>query len=76
MIKFDAYPVQVHLRDAGVKVFTRRGHDWTYRFKKLVADAWHIKAGNGRPQTTSGLPRGNGHRQADPARPEKCQQRN
>lgn len=27
-----------------VKVFTRRGHDWTNRFKKVAADAWHIKA--------------------------------
>jgi bifunctional non-homologous end joining protein LigD len=26
-------------------VFTRRGHDWTNRFKKIAADAWHIKAG-------------------------------
>jgi bifunctional non-homologous end joining protein LigD len=28
-----------------VKVFTRRGHDWTKRFRKIAADAWHIKAG-------------------------------
>jgi ATP-dependent DNA ligase len=28
-IKFDGYWVQVHLRDAAVKVFTRRGNDWT-----------------------------------------------
>ena len=26
-IKFDGYRVQVHLRDAVVKVFTRRGND-------------------------------------------------
>ena len=26
-IKFDGYRVQVHLRDAAVKVFTRRGND-------------------------------------------------
>ena len=35
-IKFDGYRVQVHLRDAAVKVFTRRGNDWTNR---LVAPA-------------------------------------
>src|SRR3984893_16678478 len=44
-IKFDGYRVQVHLRDAAVKVFTRRGNDWTNRFKKIAADALHISAG-------------------------------
>jgi bifunctional non-homologous end joining protein LigD len=45
-IKFDGYRVQVHLRDAAVKVFTRRGNDWTIRFRKIAADAWNIKAGS------------------------------
>jgi bifunctional non-homologous end joining protein LigD len=45
-IKFDGYRVQVHLRDAAVKVFTRRGNDWTTRFRKIAADAWHINAGS------------------------------
>src|SRR5450755_730089 len=45
-IKFDGYRVQVHLRDAAVKVFTRRGNDWTNRFRKIAADAWHIHAGS------------------------------
>jgi bifunctional non-homologous end joining protein LigD len=45
-IKFDGYRVQVHLRDAAVKVFTRRGNDWTNRFKKIADDAWHINAGS------------------------------
>jgi bifunctional non-homologous end joining protein LigD len=27
-----------------VKIFTRRGHDWTHLFKKVSHDAWHIKA--------------------------------
>ena len=26
------------------KIFTRRGHDWTHRFKKVAHDAWGIKA--------------------------------
>ena len=43
-IKFDGYRVQVHLHNEAVKVFTRRGHDWTNRFKKAAQDAWHIKA--------------------------------
>ena len=45
-IKFDGYRVQVHLANEAVKVFTRRGHDWTNRFKKVAEDAWHIKAGS------------------------------
>src|SRR5258707_1221390 len=45
-IKFDGYRVQVHLRDAVVKVFTRRGNDWTNRFRKIASDAWHINAGS------------------------------
>src|SRR3954464_3048535 len=45
-IKFDGYRVQVHLRDASVKVFTRRGNDWTNRFKKIAGDAWHVTAGS------------------------------
>jgi bifunctional non-homologous end joining protein LigD len=38
--------VQVHIRDAAVTVFTRRGNDWTKRFKKIADDAWHISAGS------------------------------
>src|SRR5437588_9994948 len=45
-IKFDGYRVQVHLRDAVLKVFTRRGNDWTNRFRKIAADAWHVSAGS------------------------------
>jgi bifunctional non-homologous end joining protein LigD len=45
-IKFDGYRVQVHLKDATVKVFTRRGNDWSNRFRKVAADAWHINAGS------------------------------
>jgi bifunctional non-homologous end joining protein LigD len=45
-IKFDGYRVQVHIRDAAVKVFTRRGNDWTNRFHEIAADAWHINAGS------------------------------
>jgi bifunctional non-homologous end joining protein LigD len=45
-IKFDGYRVQIHLANESIKVFTRRGHDWTKRFKKVAGDAWHIKAGS------------------------------
>ncbi|MHC2626461.1 bifunctional non-homologous end joining protein LigD [Bradyrhizobium huanghuaihaiense] len=45
-IKFDGYRVQVHLANEAVTVYTRRGNDWTRRFKKVADDAWHIKAGS------------------------------
>ena len=45
-IKFDGYLVQVRLANEAVKIFTRRGHDWTHRFKKVAHDAWHVKAGS------------------------------
>jgi bifunctional non-homologous end joining protein LigD len=45
-IKFDGNRVQVHLANEAVRVFTRRGNDWTNRFKKVAADAWHIAAGS------------------------------
>ncbi|MBB4264321.1 non-homologous end-joining DNA ligase [Bradyrhizobium sp. CIR3A] len=43
-IKFDGYRVQVHLANETAKIFTRRGHDWTHRFKKIAHEAWRIKA--------------------------------
>jgi bifunctional non-homologous end joining protein LigD len=45
-IKFDGYRVQVHLHSEAIKIFTRRGYDWTHRFKKIASDAWHISAGS------------------------------
>ena len=29
-----------------MKVFTRRGNDWTNGFKKIASDAWHVNAGS------------------------------
>ncbi|MHC2337160.1 non-homologous end-joining DNA ligase [Bradyrhizobium sp. USDA 4454] len=43
-IKFDGYRVQAHLANEEVRVYTRRGNDWTKRFKKIAEDAWHISA--------------------------------
>jgi bifunctional non-homologous end joining protein LigD len=45
-IKFDGYRIQVHLVNEAVRVFTRRGNDWTKRFKKVADEAWHIGAGS------------------------------
>ena len=38
-IKFDGYRVQLHIANEDVKVFTRRGNDWTRRFTK-IAHSW------------------------------------
>jgi hypothetical protein len=43
-IKFDGYRVQLHLPNEGIKVFMRRGNDWTKRFKKIADDAFLISA--------------------------------
>lgn len=45
-IKFDGYRVQLHIANDEVKVFTRRGNDWTKRFRKIAADAYQINAGS------------------------------
>lgn len=36
-------PRQVHIINESIKVYTRNGHDWTDRFKKIATDAWHLK---------------------------------
>jgi bifunctional non-homologous end joining protein LigD len=41
-VKFDGYRVQVHIANETIKIFTRRGHDWTERFKKFAIDAWRL----------------------------------
>jgi bifunctional non-homologous end joining protein LigD len=45
-IKFDGYRVQLHIANDDIKVFTRRGNDWTKRFRKIAADAYLINAGS------------------------------
>jgi bifunctional non-homologous end joining protein LigD len=45
-IKFDGYRVQLHLANETVRDFTRRGNDWTKRFKNVADDGWHIGAGS------------------------------
>jgi bifunctional non-homologous end joining protein LigD len=45
-IKFDGYRVQLHIANDAIKVFTRRGNDWTRRFKKIAGDAYLISAGS------------------------------
>jgi bifunctional non-homologous end joining protein LigD len=41
-IKFDGYRIQLHIANEDVKVFTRRGKDWTRRFRKIAHDAFLI----------------------------------
>lgn len=45
-IKFDGYRVHVHLANGAVKIFTRRGNDWTRRLRKIADDAWRVAAGS------------------------------
>src|ERR1700709_278331 len=45
-IKFDGYRVQLHVANEAARVFTRNGHDWTNRFKKVADDAYLINAGS------------------------------
>ena len=37
-IKFDGYRVQLRLAHESVKLFTRRGHDWSLRFRLVISD--------------------------------------
>src|SRR4051794_11992407 len=41
-IKFDGYRVQLHKRDSGTKAFTRRGYDWSDRFRSIVTAAGEL----------------------------------
>src|SRR5581483_3195467 len=43
-IKFDGYRAQLHIHNNTIRVFTRRGNDWTGHFRKIAADAFLIKA--------------------------------
>ena len=45
-VKFDGYRVQLHIANDDIRIFTRRGNDWTKRFKKIAADAYLINAGS------------------------------
>ena len=38
--------MQVHLAKEAMRVFNRRGNDWTKRFRKIADNAWHAAAGS------------------------------
>src|SRR5690242_17984162 len=38
-IKYVGYRLQLHVSDAGVRCYTRRGYDWSARFPTLVQAA-------------------------------------
>jgi bifunctional non-homologous end joining protein LigD len=42
-IKFDGYRAQLHKRESGSKMFTRRGYDWSDRFRNIVSAASGLK---------------------------------
>jgi bifunctional non-homologous end joining protein LigD len=43
-IKFDGYRLQAHLREGKTAFYTRRGFDWTPRFKSLQSAFWDLPA--------------------------------
>lgn len=45
-VKFDGYRSQIVIDRSGVRIFTRRGHDWTIRYAPLVeaASRFSVKA--------------------------------
>lgn len=43
-IKYDGYRAQLHIIGESIKVFTRRGYDWTRQFRKVEQDALLIRA--------------------------------
>jgi bifunctional non-homologous end joining protein LigD len=45
-IKFDGTGSKSISGTPPSKVFTRRGNDWTNRFRKIASDAWPINAGS------------------------------
>jgi bifunctional non-homologous end joining protein LigD len=45
--------VQVHLANEAVKVFTRRGNDWTKRFRKIADHASKRPFGDNRRRSAS-----------------------
>jgi bifunctional non-homologous end joining protein LigD len=41
-IKSDGNRVQLHIANESIRLFTRRGNDWTNRFKKIAKEAFVI----------------------------------
>jgi bifunctional non-homologous end joining protein LigD len=42
-IKFDGYRLQLNVQQQQARLFTRRGHDWTSRFKPIADAAWWLE---------------------------------
>src|SRR5262249_3230630 len=42
-LKRDGYRLQIHVRDGRVRLYTRRGADWSKRYPRIVAAASRIK---------------------------------
>jgi bifunctional non-homologous end joining protein LigD len=45
-IKFDGYRIQLHIANGDIKIYTRRGNNWTNRFTKIAGEAYLINAGS------------------------------
>jgi len=44
-IKFDGYRAQLHKRDFGTKMYTRRGYDWSDRFSNIIRASAELVTG-------------------------------
>src|SRR5436305_7186230 len=44
-IKFDGYRAQLHKRDFGTKMYTRRGYDWSDRFSNIIRASGELVTG-------------------------------
>jgi bifunctional non-homologous end joining protein LigD len=42
-IKYDGYRLQLHVHNGRIRLFTRRGHNWTDRFESIVIAASSVK---------------------------------
>src|SRR6476661_6059696 len=43
-LKHDGYRLQIHVRDARVRLFTMNGADWTKRYPRIVEEAARLRA--------------------------------
>jgi bifunctional non-homologous end joining protein LigD len=60
-VKFDGYRTQLVIDAGGVRAFTRRGHDWTARYRPIVAEADKLLANYAIIDGEMILPNASGH---------------
>lgn len=45
-VKYDGYRFQLHKRDTGTRMYTRRGYDWTDRVKPVLSRIYQLNSHN------------------------------